>query len=132
MADAPSAAKRVLIVDDEPPVIEVLRELFKTFRHNHTYEVETATNGTDAYRAVLRARPDLVLLDMHMPGMDGLALLKHLHAIDPGLPVIMVTANQSSRAAAEAQVAGIFAYVPKPFDFRQLDNLVALVFSKAR
>jgi CheY-like chemotaxis protein len=125
-------SKRILIVDDEPPVIDLLREFFKSFRHDHAYEIEAASNGADAYLAVLRARPDLVLLDMTMPGMDGLTLLKQIRAIEPRLPVIMVTANQDSRAAAEAQAAGVFAYVPKPFDFRHLDHLVALVFPKPR
>lgn len=122
----------MLIVDDEPPVIEVLKEFFKNFRHDHAYEIETASNGTDAYLAVLRNRPDLVLLDKNMPGMDGLQLLKQIRALDARLPVIMVTASQDSRAAAEAQTAGIFAYVPKPFDFRHLDHLVALVFPRPR
>ena len=125
-------AKRVLIVDDEPSVIEVLREFFKNFQHGHPYVVETASNGTEAYLAVLRARPDLVLLDMNMPGMGGLQVLKQIRALDKRLPVMMVTANQDTRAAAEVQSAGVFAYVPKPFDFRRLDHLVALVFPPPR
>jgi len=124
-------AKRVLIVDDEPSVLEVLREFFKNFRHDHTYEIETASNGTDAYLAVLRARPDLVLLDINMPGMNGLQVLKQIRALDRSLPVIMVTANQNTKAAVEAQTFGVFAYVPKPFDFRRLDHLVALVFPRS-
>lgn len=132
MPGVATVSKRVLIVDDEPVVTDVLQEFFKSFRHGYIYDVETASNGVDAYRSVLRARPDLVLLDVNMPGMDGLSLLKHLHAIDPELPVIMISAHQDSRAAAEAQMAGIFSYVPKPFDFRQLEHIVALVFSKSR
>ncbi len=118
--------KRVLIVDDEQSVIDVLKEFFGQFRHGRAYEIETATNGGDAYLAFLRTRPDLVLLDMNMPGMDGLQLLKQIRALDARVPVIMVTANANTQAAAEAQTAGVFAYIPKPFDFRHLDLLVGL------
>ncbi len=129
MTDATLRTKQVLIVDDEPTVLDVLQEFFKNFRHDHAYEVQTASNGTDAYLAFLRVRPDLVLLDMNMPGMDGLQLLKQMRALDARVPIMMVTANENTRAAGEAQTAGVSAYVPKPFDFRRLDMLVSLVLS---
>lgn len=132
MADAALRTKRVLIVDDEPTVLEVLEEFFKNFRHDHAYEVQRASNGTDAYLTFLRARPDLVLLDMNMPGMDGLQLLKQIRALDARVPIMMITANENTQAAAEAQTAGVSAYVPKPFDFRRLDMLVSLVLSSPR
>ncbi len=132
MADAALRTKRVLIVDDEPTVLAVLEEFFKNFRHDHAYEVQTASNGSDAYRTFLRARPDLVLLDMNMPGMDGLQLLKEIRALDARVPIMMVTANEKTQAAADAHTAGVSAYVPKPFDFRQLDMLVSLVLSSPR
>lgn len=132
MVDAALQTKRVLIVDDEPAVLDVLEEFFKNFRHDRAYEVQTVSNGTDAYVAFLSARPDLVLLDMHMPGMDGLQLLKQIRALDARVPIMMITANENTQTAAEAQTAGVSAYVPKPFDFRHLDMLVSLVLSSPR
>jgi CheY-like chemotaxis protein len=123
----PIASKRVLIVDDEPVVIDVLRDFFRQFRHGRAYEIEAAASGADGYLAFVRARPDLVLLDMHMPGMDGLQLLKQIRALDARVPVMMVTANEDTNAAAEAHTIGVFAYVPKPFEFRHLDLLVGLM-----
>jgi two-component system NtrC family response regulator len=115
--------KRILIVDDEPLIIEVLSEHFKP-----AYDVETATNGMDALTAVLRARPDAVLLDINMPRMNGVEVLKDIKKIDESIPVIMVTANEQVALAAEALKSGAFGYVPKPFDFRYLDHMVATIF----
>jgi DNA-binding NtrC family response regulator len=122
-----SAGKRILIVDDEPLIIEVLAEHFRT-----SYEVETASSGTEALAAVLRQRPDLVLLDINMPRMNGLEVLKDVKKIDDSIAVIVVTANEQVEVAADALKNGVFGYVPKPFDFRYLDHMVATLFDSAR
>ena len=118
---------RVLIVDDEPLILEVLSEHFKT-----DFEVETAANGADALGAILRQRPDVVLLDINMPRMNGIAVLKDIKQIDDSIAVIMVTANEQVALAAEALKAGAFGYVPKPFDFRYLDHMLATIFDRPR
>jgi DNA-binding NtrC family response regulator len=118
---------RILIVDDEPLILEVLSEHFKA-----NYEVETALNGTDALGAVLRQRPDVVLLDINMPRMSGVQVLKDIKQIDESIAVIMVTANEQIALAAEALKSGAFGYVPKPFDFRYLDHMLATIFDRPR
>lgn len=112
---------RLLIVDDEAAVLEVLNEYFAT----QGYTVETASNGAGALEAVRRARPDLVLLDIRMAGMDGIEVLKRLRQLEPALAVIMVTANEDVALARETLKIGAFDYVAKPFDFRYLDRAVA-------
>lgn len=111
---------RLLIVDDETPVLEVLSEYFT----GQGYAVETASSGKDALEAVRRRRPDVVLLDIRMPGMDGVELLRKLRDLDPGLAVIMVTANEDVALARETLKIGAFDYVGKPFDFKYLDQAV--------
>ncbi len=111
----------ILIVDDEAPVLDVLSEYFAT----QGYTVDTAANGVDALSAVQRLRPDLVLLDVRMPGMDGLEVLRKLRELDKRLAVIMVTANEDVALARETLKIGAFDYVSKPFDFRYLDRAVA-------
>ncbi len=120
------------MVDDEPAVIELLKEFFKQFQHGHAYEVAAAHDGADAAMALLRGRYDLILLDMNMPRMGGLEFLKQIRGLGVRVPVIMVTGNQDVQAAAQALSGGVFAYVPKPFDFKQLDHLVALAVATRR
>lgn len=112
--------KRLLIVDDEPAITEVLREHFRD-----RFEVEAVFNGQDALTAVVRKRPDLVFLDINMPRMSGVEVLKDIKKIDPSIAVVMVTANERTNIAAEALQSGAFGYVPKPFDFRYLDHMAA-------
>jgi two-component system response regulator MprA len=122
-----SQAKRILIVDDEPLITEVLSEHFKS-----DYEVETALSGTEALTAIVRQRPDIVLLDINMPRMNGVEVLRDIKQIDESIAVIMVTANEQIALAAEALKSGAFGYVPKPFDFRYLDHMVAAIFDTPR
>jgi|ERR687892_2800572 two-component system response regulator (stage 0 sporulation protein F) len=122
-----NARARLLIVDDEPLILEVLSEHFKT-----DYDVETALNGADALGAILRARPDVVMLDINMPRMNGVEVLKDIKQIDESIAVIMVTANEQISMAAEALKHGAFGYVPKPFDFRYLDHMLATILDRPR
>src|ERR671918_1331923 len=120
-----SARRRLLIVDDEPLILEVLTEHFKS-----SYDVETALNGADALGAILRSRPDVVMLDINMPRMNGVEVLKDVKKIDESIAVIMVTANEQVSLAADALKSGAFGYVPKPFDFRYLDHMVATILDR--
>jgi DNA-binding NtrC family response regulator len=120
-----SRRRRLLIVDDEPLILEVLTEHFKT-----DYDVETALNGADALGAILRARPDVVMLDINMPRMNGVEVLKDIKQIDESIAVIMVTANEQVAMAADALRNGAFGYVPKPFDFRYLDHMLATILDR--
>ena len=122
MADS---TRRLLIVDDEPLILEVLSEHFSP-----EYAVDTALNGADALGAILRARPDVVMLDINMPRMNGVEVLKDIKQIDDSIAVIMVTANEQVAMAAEALRHGAFGYVPKPFDFRYLDHMLAMIFDR--
>jgi DNA-binding response OmpR family regulator len=108
---------RILVVDDEPGLLDVLQEHLVNCR----YHVETALNGEAALAAIARAHPDVVLLDLHMPGMDGLEVLRRIRAL---ARVIMVTANTDVPAARETPKSGTFDYVTKPIDFDHLDRVI--------
>ena len=125
MVTAVAAPKTILVVDDDESVRDLLVTYFQQDYVSRGYVVETATNGADAVAAVQKHRPVLVLLDIEMPGMDGVTALRSIRAIDPKIPVIMVTGNESTHVAGEAIKAGAFSYLPKPVKLRYLDHLVA-------
>lgn len=110
---------RLLIVDDEKPVLDVLSEYFVSQGH----AVETAETGAEAIATYRRTAPDLVLLDVRMPGMDGVEVLRRLRVLG-STPVIMVTANEDVALARLTLKLGAFDYVSKPFDFTYLDRAV--------
>lgn len=122
MSGTPGVAEtgRMLIVDDEDSVREVLSDYFV----DRGYAVITASDGPGALAAFARERPDVVLLDVRMPGLDGLTVLKRLREADPDVAVIMVTANEDVDLARQTLSVGAFDYVAKPFDFEHLDRTV--------
>jgi CheY-like chemotaxis protein len=71
-------------------------------------------------------RPDAVFLDINMPGMTGVEVLKRLHALDPSVPVIMVTANAEIKVAEECLTSGAIGYVPKPFNLIYMEHMAAI------
>src|SRR6266542_3265390 len=115
------ALGRILVVDDEAPVREVLTEYFAT----EGYAVEAATSGAEALTAIRDGRADLVLLDVRMPGLDGVQVLRRIRELTESVPVIMVTANEDVGLARETLMLGAFDYVAKPLDFDYLDRAVA-------
>ena len=126
-----AASKTILIVDDEPSVREVLTGYFEHQYGPRGYTVETASDGAQALAAVRRRRPALILLDVEMPGMGGVEALRGVRAIDPAIPVIMVTGSDSTRIAGEVIKNGAYSYLPKPVRFQYLDHIVATVLGPA-
>jgi DNA-binding NtrC family response regulator len=114
------AIKRILLVDDDPRILQLLGDCFKD-----GYAIDMAMDGGQALTIVQRHRPDIVLLDITLPGMSGLDILKELKKTDPTITVVMVTGNDSIALAADAIRSGATGYVPKPFDLRHLAHLVA-------
>lgn len=117
------ATRRVLIVDDEADVRKTLSDILRAMRYPDTLEIEEAPGGREGLDAVVRQRPDLVLLDLQMPGMGGLALLKQIREVEPRLSVIVISATQENKMSAEALRNGAVAYLPKPFDPRHVEML---------
>jgi CheY-like chemotaxis protein len=124
-----SLAHRLLVIDDDPRIVELLSAFFETEKNG--YAVATAPDGEQGLTAFKAERPDVVLLDMNMPGMNGLEVLKRIRALDKSTPVIIVTAAHYSELS-EALKNGAFAYIPKPFDLRYIDHLVAAAVETAR
>jgi DNA-binding NtrC family response regulator len=112
--------RRILIVDDELSVRTSLGEWFQ----EDGFQVETAEDGEAALRAMDRGPYDIVLLDLKMPGMDGIAVQKRVREIDPGANIIILTAYASVQTAVEALKLGAFDYVTKPVDPDELSALV--------
>jgi CheY-like chemotaxis protein len=109
---------RVLVVDDEPDAVELLQE----FLAGKGYEVVTAANGEEALQRVKEDRPHLILLDVRMPGMSGLEVLRQVRRIDQEVGVIMVTAVNEEETGRQALALGAFDYVVKPLDLTYLER----------
>jgi two-component system NtrC family response regulator/two-component system nitrogen regulation response regulator GlnG len=111
-------------VDDEQDILDILHEHFAK-----EFDVEIATDGMKALAIVRARRPDVIFLDINMPGINGVDVLKSVKEFDATIPVLMITANADNALAAEAIKRGAFSYVPKPFDLKYLNHLVAAALS---
>ena len=107
---------RILIVDDETSIRQVLRQLFEYEGH----EVDMASSGAEAMRRISTDEPDVVFLDVKMPGMDGLAVLARIKEEAPGLQVVMISGHGTIDSAVEATRRGAFDFLQKPLDTDRL------------
>ncbi len=112
--------KLIFIVDDEQSISKLLTYWVKD---KWKYDVEVFTNGEDVLRRI-GAKPDLILLDIMLPGMNGIDILKRVKQIDENLPVIILSAQGSIEVAVEALKFGAFDYFSKPIDTQRLEPAI--------
>jgi len=112
--------QKLLVVDDEHDICDFVKNFFQ----ERGYTVFTALNGEDALSITKKDKPDIVLLDIKMKGMDGIATLKHLKEIDKSLKVIMVSALEDQDKMNEACKLGACEYITKPLVLDHLEEAV--------
>lgn len=109
---------KLLIVDDEAEICDFLKSFFE----ERNYEVRTATSGEEALKAVEQFKPNVVLLDIKMPVMDGIRVLELIKAKHPKIKVIMVTALETRDKIEECIRLGADNYITKPLSLEYLEN----------
>ena len=120
---------RVVIIDDDTRVASTLGDFVRAMMPQCS--VETASNGEAGLAAVRRERPDLVLLDLRMPGIDGVEVVKRVRDIDAGIAVIVITGAGDLADASAALASGAQAYLHKPVDLQQFKQLVSDVLGES-
>ena len=113
------ARKTIMVVDDEPAVREVLSDVL-----SGSFDVVLAPSGDDALQQMSVTQPNMVLLDLMMPGMQGLEVLGEMRRQDIQVPVVVLTATTSYQTAVEAMKLGASDYLAKPFDVDTLRHVV--------
>ena len=110
--------KNLLVVDDEAEICDFL----KTFFEDRDFDVRTANSGEQAIEQIGTQKPQVVLLDIHMPGMDGMKTLREIKKQFPGVKVIMVTAIETREKIEEAMRLGADNYITKPLSLEYLEK----------
>jgi len=116
---------RILIVDDDQRIVQLLSDCFK-----NAYTVDIAMNGGEALAVVRRHRPDVVLLDLMLPGISGVHLLREIKRIDATIAVIVMTGAGNAALAEEALRSGAVSYLAKPFNLPDIDRLVTDIIAR--
>lgn len=111
----------VLLVDDDPDLLRLLCMRLQSVGHS----VQTAASGAEALTKIAVARPQAVITDLRMHGMDGMTLFERIHSQHPALPVIVLTAHGTIPDAVQATQRGVFGYLTKPVEAKELLSLLA-------
>jgi DNA-binding NtrC family response regulator len=120
---------KILLVDDEPGMLRYIKTLLEV----DDYKVETATTGEEALQRVEKGlQPDLVLLDVLMPGIDGLQTLEQLRQMQPGIKVVMLSCVNDTKKVVHAMKLGAQDYLTKPFQKAELDAVIDLSLGQGK
>src|SRR5437762_12258282 len=111
---------KLLLIDDETDVQYSFRRIFE----NSKIELSTASSGEEGLKLIPKCKPDLVIMDVRMGGINGLETLRRIRQFDTKLPVIMMTAYGTTQTAIEAMKLGAYDYLLKPFDVPKLKQLI--------
>lgn len=107
---------RILLVDDEVEFVSTLSERLQL----RGYDVRTANNALEALASVYKEPPDVIILDLRIPGMDGIETLKTIKKFDATIEVIMLTGHGDIRSVEDGMKSGAFEYIMKPVDISEL------------
>ena len=120
---------KILLVDDEPGMLRYIKTLLEV----DDYKVETATTGEEALDKIEKGlEPDLVLLDVLMPGIDGLQTLEQLRQKRSGMKVVMLSCVSDTRKVVQAMKLGAQDYLTKPFQKAELDAVIVLSLGQGK
>ena len=114
---------KVLVIDDQVGIRALLSEVFTVLG----FEVIEAGNGNEGLEVMDKRKPDIILLDMKMPGLSGIETLRLIRARNHHIPIILVTAYQENDMMSEAERLGVSARLVKPFDIEELQRIVRSV-----
>ncbi len=117
---------RILVIDDDPTLNSLIRQSF----HAKGYEVITALNGMEGLKLAYRSHPDIILLDIMMPDLDGFETCRRLREISD-VPVLMLTAMSSEEDLLRGFESGADDYVRKPFSLRELEVRITAVMKRS-
>jgi DNA-binding NtrC family response regulator len=117
---------KILIVDDEPNIRKVLVRLLA----KEGYLPVESPDGPSALKAIRMEPPETVLLDLRMPGMDGMQVLREIKVLDPDLPVVIITANANVHGSVDAMRQGAHDYLAKPFEHKEVIRIVRRAVSE--
>jgi two-component system, response regulator, stage 0 sporulation protein F len=113
-------AEKILVVDDE----ENMLRLFKRALGREGYQVVCAASGQAALEMASRDTFSLAIVDIELPGMDGIGLMKRLRALNQRLPIVVVTAQRNPETEQRAKDSGCTAFFPKPIDIKRFKKII--------
>lgn len=118
--------KNILVADDD----KFFRDLLRGVLQKEGYSVQTVESGVSAIRKILKEKFQVLILDIYMAGIDGFETISILKRIDSHLPIIVITGNNSLQVEKKIRTKGIFYYLVKPFDMKEMKEVVKLALKK--